>query len=74
MEAYGDNANDIISNRKFYNKENIEVSLHSKEETEQNSNNPYFTKKKLKKRSKIETLYGITHDNLRFGALRVRSL
>lgn len=71
-EAYGDNAYDTNRNREFCNREGVKVSLHSKEETGKHPNNPRSAKKKSKKRSKIETLYGIAHENLGFGAVRVR--
>lgn len=73
-EAYGDNAYDTSKNHKFCIDNIIKVSLHSKEETGKNPRNPRSVKMKSKKRSKIETIFGIAHENLGFGAVRVRSL
>lgn len=73
-EAYGDNAYDTKDNREFCKDNDIKVSLHSKAETGKNPQKPRLAKQKSKKRSKIETLFGIAHENLGFGAIRVRGL
>jgi IS5 family transposase len=73
-EAYGDNAYDTSSNREFCKEKKIKVSLHSKEETGKTPKNSHSAQKKSRKRSKIETLFGIAHENLGFGAVQVRGL
>ena len=73
-EAYGDNAYDTSTNREFCIDKDIKVSLHSKDETGKTPKKSRYAKKKSRKRSKIETLFGIAHENLGFGAVRVRGL
>jgi len=66
-EAYGDNAYNTTHNRELCKKEDIVVSFHSKEETGKHPLRPGLAKKKSKKRSKIESLFGIAKENLGFG-------
>ncbi|MHA1437155.1 MAG: transposase [Promethearchaeota archaeon] len=73
-EAYGDNAYNTTHNRELCKKEDIVVSFHSKEETGKHPLRPGLAKKKSKKRSKIESLFGIAKENLGFGTVRVRGL
>jgi hypothetical protein len=71
-DFYGDNAYFTANNQKwlaFYEKP---CKFHSNEETGKLPKKPRSAKKKSRVRSKIESTFGILHDNYHFGRLRVR--
>ncbi len=72
--VYGDNAYDSKLNKSYLKKHGVEARFHSKDETGKIPNNPKSAKRKSKKRSKIEVLFGISKENLGFGSVRVRTL
>ncbi|MFX1339823.1 MAG: transposase [Promethearchaeota archaeon] len=73
-KLYGDNAYDIERNRTFLEEHHIRVLFHTKEETGKHPKNPVSAKKKSKKRSRVEALFGISQENLGFGRVNVRGL
>lgn len=72
--VYGDNAYDSESNKTYLEENGVEVRFHTKEETGKNPKKLKSAKQKSKKRSRIEVLFGISHENLGFGSVRVRGL
>lgn len=72
--VYGDNAYDSELNKSYLKRNGVEARFHSKEETGKNPKNPKSARRKSKKRSKIEVLFGISKENLGFGSVRVRTL
>ena len=73
-KVYGDNAYNIEKNRNFLEERDIRVLFHTKEETGKNPKKGISAKKKSKKRSCIEALFGISQENLGFGRVNVRGL
>ena len=73
-ESFGDNAYDTKGNREFCQEKRIKASFHTKEETGKTPKKKRSARKKSKKRSKIETMFGISHENMGFGSVRVRGL
>ena len=73
-KAYGDNAYNNEENRNFLEEHDIKVLFHMKDETGKNPKKRTSAKKKSKKRSRIEALFGISHENLGFGIVNVRGL
>lgn len=71
-KAYADNAYDTKKNKEYCVNNNIEPLFHTKEETGKNPKKKRSAKKKSKIRSKIETIFGISHENMGFGSVRVR--
>ena len=72
--VYGDNAYDSEKNNTYLEKNHIDALFHTKEETGKDPKKPKSAKRKSKKRSRIEMLFGISHENLGFGSVRVRRL
>jgi len=72
--AYGDNAYDCEKNKIYLEEHHIDALFHTKEETGKHPEKPKSAKRKSKKRSRIEVLFGISHENLGFGSVRVRRL
>lgn len=72
--VYGDNAYNSEKNRVFLENSNVRVLFHTKEETGKEPKNPKSAKRKSKKRSRIEVLFGISQENLGFGSGKVRRL
>lgn len=72
--VYGDNAYDSASHRSFLEAQGIEPRFHTKDETGKNPKTQESAKRKSKKRSKIEVLFGISHENLGFGRVRIRRI
>ena len=72
--VYGDNAYDSEENKSYLKESRIEALFHTKEETGKNPKNSKSAKRKSKKRSKIEVLFGISRENLGFGSVKVRKL
>jgi IS5 family transposase len=72
--VYGDNAYDSESNTSHLGEQGIEPRFHTKDETGKDPKKPKSAKRKSKKRSKIEVLFGISHENLGFGRVRVRGV
>lgn len=73
-QVYGDNAYDIEENHNFLEEHHIRVLFHTKKETGKHPKRPTSAKKKSKKRSRIEALFGISQENLGFGRVNVRGL
>ena len=73
-ESYGDNLYDTNINRNFCKEKNLKNLFHTKEETGKNPKKRRSARKKSKKRSKIETIFGISQENLGFGSVRVRGI
>lgn len=72
--VYGDNAYDSEKNKSYLEHNHIKALFHTKEETGKTPKKPKSAKRKSKKRSRIEVLFGISHENLGFGSVRVRRL
>jgi len=72
--VYGDNAYDSKKNKSYAEKNQINALFHTKEETGKHPKNPKSAKRKSRSRSRIEVLFGISHENLGFGSVRVRNL
>lgn len=73
-EMYGDNAYDSEKNRCFSREKGIVPLFHTKEETGKTPKKKRSAKKKSKKRSRIEALFGISCENMGLGKTRVRGL
>jgi len=73
-ESFGDNAYNTKVNREFCEEKRIKASFHTKEETGKTPKKKRSARKKSRKRSKIETVFGISHENMGFGSVRVRGL
>jgi hypothetical protein len=73
-ENFGDNAYNTKTNRKFCDEKQIKSSFHTKKETGKNPKNKRSARKKSKRRSKIEAVFGISNLNMGFGSVRVRGL
>ena len=73
-KIYGDNAYDSKINRDFLEEREIVALFHTKEETGKNPVKSRSARKKSKKRSRIEVMFGIAHQNLGFGRVNVRRL
>ncbi len=71
---YGDNAYDSESHRTFLEAQGIEPRFHTKDETGKTPKMRESAKRKSKKHSKIEVLFGIFQENLGFGAVKVRRM
>lgn len=74
QENFGDNAYDTKSNREFCEENELKASFHTKEETGKAPKKKRSARKKSRVRSKIETVFGISHENMGFGTVRVRGL
>lgn len=72
--VYGDNAYYSELHKAYLEEQGIDARFHTKEETGKNPKNPKSANRKSKKRSKIEVVFGISKENLGFGAVRVRTL
>ena len=72
--VYGDNAYDSEQNRSFLENDRLKALFHSKDETGKVPKKPKSARRKSKKRSRIEVLFGISHENLGFGSVKVRRL
>lgn len=73
-KGFGDNAYDTKANRDFCSEKEVEASFHTKEETGKAPKNKRSARKKSRTRSKIETVFGISHENMGFGSVQVRGL
>lgn len=73
-EVFGDNAYDSQKNRDFCEEHHLKASFHTKEETGKMPKRKRSAKLKSKTRSKIEAVFGISHENMGFGRVRVRGL
>jgi len=71
---FGDNAYDIKKNRDFCHENHLKALFHRKEETGKHPKKKRSARKKSRKRSKIEPVFGISKLNLGFGAVRVRGI
>ena len=72
--VYGDNAYDTELNRIHLEERGIRALFHSKDETGKSPKKPQSAKRKSKKRSKIEVIFGISQENYGFGNVYVRGL
>jgi hypothetical protein len=73
-KLFGDNAYNTKTNRDFCHENHLEPLFHSKDETGKHPKKKRSAKKKSKKRSKIEPVFGISKLNLGFGSVRVRGI
>jgi len=73
-DVYGDNAYDTERNRIHLEERGICALFHSKDETGKTPKKPQSAKRKSKKRSKIEAVFGISQENFGFGSVYVRGL
>lgn len=69
---FGDNAYNTIENRRFCRENHLEPLFHGKDETGKHPQKKRSARKKSRKRSKIEPVFGISKLNLGFGSVRVR--
>lgn len=69
---FGDKAYNSKKNRDFCHKNHLEPLFHGKYETGKHPKKKRSAKRKSKKRSKIEPVFGISKLNLGFGSVRVR--
>jgi len=74
QKMYGDNAYATKKNREKLRAHGIGDFFHRKSETGKHPKNKRAAKRKSKIRSIIEPLFGISQENLGFGAVRVRGL
>ena len=70
----GDNAYNTKENRDFCHENHLEPLFHSKDETGKYPKKKRSARKKSRKRSKIEPVFGISKLNLEFGSVRVRGI
>lgn len=73
-KLFGDNAYDTKINRDFCHDNHLEPLFHGKEESGKHPKKKHSARKKSKKRSKIEPVFGISKLNLGFGSVRVRGI
>ena len=71
---FADNAYDTKKHRDFCHENHIAPLFHGKDESGKHPKKKGSAKKKSKKRSKIEPVFGISKLNLGFGSVRVRRL